>query len=459
MGVIAETHGEIAGISNDDLTTEGWIDNAHDVGPGTNFTMTQRQDFRGNGGNYCIVNNTTTASSSKETNLNLDRNFEEGFIRVPLARMADSASPFIVFKGIATGETTAAQPWEIEVTLAGDTEIKTNNSLQSVSAGNIPTSNTTWTVLEFWIRHSSTSGSLDGHVKIYRDFDYSSPWVEHVGRVDRTSAALDGLDTNQIRVELRALTGLDDVKVQDITLSYTSGAGGAIAAGDTIRVENVGTTTIGKADVVSVIGDATSGKLVLRKVRDGSAVEWDAIMNNSPFATGVSVIEDGGGGWSATCGDLDADSGLAGNGYFAAARVPQTLNSGASTPFSFFGGTTAVDSVDDGLDSTQEGNYIYTTTSGDNDVYDFGTLLPAAGDIDAIIGATMYFRGRKDGTGIDNYRVQTKEDTNAIEEAAVKALTADWTVYPERYRLNPRTDVDWTHTSLGDTDFGLTFEA
>lgn len=458
MGTIAEVHGEIAGISNGDMVTEGFISSVHDLGPGSNFTMSARKDFRGNGGSYCLCCDSLTNSAFKRELLNLDREAEELFIRVAIARMNSSLTPSIIFSGLEIGETNQ-YPWVVEILVNGDTTIDTQNTLRATSTGNIATSDTTWTILEFWIRHSSVSAATDGHVYVYKDFNYGSPWVSWVGRVDRTTSTFDGINTNQILVDVKTLCGIDDMKVQDITLQYTGGAGGSIAVGDIIRVEDGVSTVLGRAEVTNVYGDATSGTLQLREVEDASATAWNGFHADSPFATGVTVIEDGGGGWSASCGDLDKDSGFPGNGYYAAARVPQTLNGGASTPLSYVGGADNVDSVNDGLDTTSETNYVYTVTSTDNDIYDFGALLPVTGDVESIVSTTTYVRVRKDGTGIDNYRIQTKEGANAAVDEDAQTLSADWTVYTRRMRVNPRTDADWTHATLSDTDFGIKFEA
>lgn len=459
MGIIAEAHGEAAGLSNDDLTVEGFATQGNaEILPSGAMTFASRKDFRNNGGDFYFGQN---GAGSANPILNLDRLAEEGFIRLPFIRPASITSNDVLsISGLGTSATNPH--WTMEVPVSGDTELYQDGALQVTSAGNIPKADDTFPVLELWWR-ISTLGNSDGHLIVYKDFDYSTPWVEYTGDVYETGFGGDR-DTNQIRFYFGRNTGADDVKVQDITIEYDTGSGDSITPGTVLEVEDSGATTIGFAIVTQNLGDSVAGKLQLREIVDASGgthatgVAWDGLIANSPLSGAVTLTA---GAFSATAtnGDIDPDSGFCGEGYYAPGRVPETLNGTDSSPLTVFGGADAIDSLEDGVDSSSETEYVYTETSGENDIYDFGTVLPAAVDVASVLGTTLYSRMRKDGVGIDNYVIQTKEGANSIVEEDPLGLAASFEVEITRMRLNPRTSTEWTHTTLSDTEFGVKFES
>lgn len=106
---------------------------------------------------------------------------------------------------------------------------------------------------------------------------------------------------------------------------------------------------------------------------------------------------------------------------------------------------------DEGLEGPSEDDYyVYTSTSGDEDIYDFDTI----DDADTIHAVSIHFRARKTSNATRTAQSTVFGGTNQTGEA--RELALNYVTYHDVFRYyNDSTQDDWTQTNLGTSKFGL----
>lgn len=448
MAVIARLNGEIAGISNDDFTTEAiGAGSTLDVLPaGVHAGTPARQSQGGMGGAYFFGSNSAT---SREGRLVFDVPSREIWGFTPIIRRSSDGTGEVRMEFHAPGDSGGTTD-HAAITFEADGRItlRTDNIDRVTSVGSIPVDDTSFASLWVYLLIDNTSG-------IFQVFDSdpaggASPFVEWLG--DTLESNASAATVGNVNMIFPAGTGGDDFKFQNVSVRFTSGSGG-IAIGDTVLFLDGGATTIGQAVIDGIDGDITgTGVLYLNSLEDGAAAVWDGIRANDP-TQGTASLARSGGGWTATPRGEAAIEHTSGFPIdtFQVAVIPDA--NGTVTQLTSSTANPNWDNVDDGLDSAAETDYNSTSTPGDADRYEL-TALPATGLVQTVDGLSVYLRVREDGgSTINNVAALAYDGTE--EEGLEKTIpSGGFQVQRTEFAIRPNGS-DWDHTSAEGGQYGI----
>lgn len=105
-------------------------------------------------------------------------------------------------------------------------------------------------------------------------------------------------------------------------------------------------------------------------------------------------------------------------------------------------------------------DYVYTATSGEEDLYDFNTITQN----DVVHGISLKYRAKKSDTGARTMQSRTSEAVTAtpipdVQGGAENALATDWIWYSDVFETTDDGDPDagtaWSQSLIEDATFGI----
>jgi len=447
------------GFESGEIRADGWNTFA---GPlpeavSTITTTNSRKDINGFGGDYFCTYDVSTRFSAGAIKP-FARQCREGFIKIALnvatTSFINNSGPFFLAGG---GETILSS-----TLINSDTVIRFIRGsfpvILTSDTGTLSPDNQ-WHVylLHYYI------DNVNGFYKLYRDYNFDSPVGTYNGDTKATTAnfadsfgfTASGRDGSDMRI------GFDDIAVNDITMTYSGGAGTLPVIGDTI----LGQTSTARAIVSAVIpGSTTSdGTLQLRNVLDGGLVDWTGIQSDDPFVT--ETIDDSLSSnlWTANIVGLDKNSGFPSNGYIFSLQPTADEPGKIQLSNTGIGGNFA----DVAPIPPDDADFVFSSISGDRDIYDVENIAAATGlspgDIGSIATVTLKTRWQKSDPAL-NYGRLIIQDSGVeydSEQLTLPLGTFDSAeqIYDKIPDGTPNTATDWDATSVDALKIGVKFEA
>jgi hypothetical protein len=465
MGFLHALHGEIAGLYATFFPNPESITNVGGYGTfifgkrGT-WAYTPRTDANGNGGNYALVNTGYGGgyldASFKESGIP-GKTAVEMFCRMPLMKMAGSS---VTHQVEATSSAAAGFHWVVDILADGTIRISTNGTVRTTIASIIPDAANKWPVLTVWAKIDA----VNGWVRVYKDYNYGTPLLEWDGIVYYSTWGPPA-NADKIRYVVDGYhNAIDDVKWNDVTMSYSGGTGGPPSVGDTIEGDVSGST----ATITRVDGTATAGTLQLTSLLDAGVSEWNGKQADDPFAGDASISTSG--GWAANLvnAGLDPDSGLPGDSFFAPAMLPngngfvndlteEPVQAGGSEwkvyIYDGSGGSTPL-----GFGPSAEVSYGYADSTTKQVLVDVAAFSIDPADVDGIVQLHVYAWAKKDGAGIDDIQLNVRHGSTT-GTGDTQVLGSSYDAFVQRFRENPDTAAPWDAMELATVQIGVGFPA
>jgi hypothetical protein len=352
-------------------------------------TILPRVDLLGNGGEYFMGDGDSSDSTIEKA---LVRDTRELFTRVPF-KVFDIGANDSYYASVVDSSNTEQVRAE-HVASATAIRIRRSTTILATSSSGVAEDTADWAVLNTHIFIDDTVG----FIKVYKDFDFSAPVLQFSG--DTKNSTTDNF-ARFFRINNNR-SAFDDIAVNDITLSYTSGVGAHPGVGETITGGTSSTTAIVTATFNTSGSSGTlAGTMQLRAVSG-----WDGDPDNDPFTTDVAITGDTNLTSATIAGGLDPNSGFP-RDAFIFGLIPNG-NSSSQLVGSDADSTDNYLLVDDRPmdDATAITTYVEeTTTPGNRDIYELENVSArgfVAADIASIVTVELNAVAQRDGTGINN---------------------------------------------------------
>lgn len=412
------------------------------------FGVTPRKDFNGNGGSYFLTKG-VGSNQFFTIRKKFSREAREFFLRFAIATPSLSANDSSLgFHNNADG----VMHGRIEIEGGTSWGLRTPNTTDQGNSPPTLVEDTEWRIfsLHYFIDDST------GFVRLFKEYDYSTFLFNYSG--DTRNGTTDAADVLEIFLDSSASPGLaetalDDLALNDITMSYTSGVGLLPAVGDSI----LGQSSSARAVITAILPGSTivTGTLQLRSVQDVSLVSWTGILSNAPFST--EVIDDtlSSNLWTANITGLDKNSGFPDDGYII----------GLSPNGSLLGSIQLAGSDGNSIDNhllvddvpANDAEYVETATSGDRDLYELENFPLSSGDINDIAAVSVSARWRKTNTVLNNGKIVIEHSSVEYDSEAKSLPLSTFGADPEIYDKIP-DGTDWNITNIDSLKVGPKFE-
>ncbi len=450
-----------SGFESGDLAAEGWTTLTTGTLPevvSSLGTINPRKDLNTFGGSYFLARD-QNSSAAFNCVKPCTRSCREGFIKVALNVTTVSS---IANSGLVQAIGGGVRMWS--------SFFQSNNTIINFTRSTFPTVLTTdvgslqadsvWHVyhVHFYVDDS------DGFFRVYKDFDFDNP-IGVGTSLDNKNGTNDFIDALGIKTTGRnggagdPRTSHDDIACNDITMTYSGGVGTIPAVGDTI----LGQTSSARAIITALLPGSTAvaGTLQLRAVQDSGLVDWTGIEADDPFAT--ETIDDSLSSnlWTASITGMDKNSGFPSNGFIIGLQ-PNGDVAGKIQLSNTGGGSNFAD-VDDIPPDTVD--YVFTSTSGNRDVYELEDLASAGltpGDISSISTVMVSTYWQKSDATLNTGKIIV-EDSGVEYDSAAKspplgAYGHDSELYDKIPDGTPTTSTDWNTTNVDSLRAGIKFE-
>jgi len=419
-----------------DLSSAGW---SSGLNVATTISgMDARKDFNGNGGDYLLYGNSTIHKYLK-------REAREVFIRWHHASTRlDRNDHEILFMNDST-QHGAIEINRIVAVLATMGIKAPNNTVRDTTAPIMPNTGR-------WVEFAARMYIHDtnGYLYLYQDGDLVAKVGEWDG--DTKNGATETVNRIGIKMSTSFATGAcDDVAINDITMSYTSGSGTLPAVDDIITGQTSATTAI----ITAILPGSTNvaGTLQLAYIEDSGSTLWNGIMEDDLFDT--ETIDDSASSdlWSADITGLDTNSGLPKNAYIigltpngdVAGKIQLTAATGPSN-YQDVDEVVAVDT-----------DYVSTSTDGERDIYEVTNLPFTAADVTKITAVSTSVRWTKTDETLTKGRIMIEDSSTEYESDQI-SLTSSFAGDTEIYNEVPGGGGEWTHAKINSIRVGVKFE-
>ena len=395
--------------------------------------LSARKDLNNNGGSYFFYrNNTLTGGSMK-----FERPVKEGFLRMPYAL---ASYPFATgsIMGITSGN---IRQFGLAIASASNRSINISNIFTAVDTtpGGIGVWITTY--IRFLIDDT-------GYIDYYENGDFSSKLMSYSG--DTSTVNVGNVDGFEMSTVNGTTTLFDDLAVNDITMTYSSGSGPLPAVGGSILGQNSGARAI----ITSVLPGSTSssGTLQLCLVRNSSMQAWSGIILDDPFLS--ETIDDSLSSnlWSASITGLDKNSGFPTDAYIIGLTVSQDV--AGKIQLSRTSGSNNFEMLNQ--IPNDDTSYVFSDTLNNRDVYELESFPLAPSEVGSIVSVTANINSAKSGSSINNISVILEH--NSVEyESEDKPLTNSFASVTKIYDVLPNGD-SLTVPNINNLRLGIKFK-
>jgi len=368
-------------------------------------SITPRKDVNGNGGIYML-----NKQSNQGCRINIGRNVREGFCKLPCFVYADSgAAENVIF----SFETPTNKQFGINY-IQGTGSIRITSPADTLQGTQTFGFGGAFKV--FYIRFYVNN--TNGYINVFIDGNFSSPVLSFSGNTTAGAPTPTSLSALVLPPLVNKAVLYDDLAINDITMSYTSGSGTLPSVNDTI----LGLTSGARAVITAILPGSTSssGTFQLALVRDSSLVNWNGMMANSPFLT--ETIDDSLSSnlWSADITGLDKNSGYPENGFSIAltpnADVAGKIELDRSSGSTNFSNINAI--------PANLTNYVSTAVTGERDVYELANFPFSSSLVSRISTVTPFVQWQRTDTVINNGKLILEHSSTEYDSASIPLQTS-----------------------------------